>query len=638
MLPRIARPRDLVAPAAVTGLPGGGEGEEVPMAPGGRKEGRLGRWWRRWGGAHRRGRDAGLRFVYSDHYALGPVFAGLDTRRGQRILSFLDAQKVLRRGRLYRPRRIPVRELLRVHDEAYLRSLETAEGLARATGIPIGAERVDEILRAERAMAGGTWLAARRALREDRIFVNLGGGLHHAGRDRGQGFCLFNDVAVAIAALRARGFAGRVLVVDLDLHDGEGTRSIFAEDAGVHTYSVHNRTLRRDEAVESTSIELGSGVDDATYLRTLEGSLPSLIERFDPELAFYVAGTDVAEDDRFGDWEVSAEGIVERDRRVTGWLRGGDRRRHLVLVLGGGYGENAWRPSARFLAEWALGRRVEPPVTENLPLKEYRRLARHLGEPLLGRERPQGPGWRLTADDLPGLQRQATPRVLGAFGLYEIELALERLGLLDKVRALGHESLRLEADLDHPLGHTLRLVSTEPARQVVLELRGRIDAAQIRGLRLLSVEWLLAQNPGADFPRHRPELPGQRHPGTGLLRDVAALLVLGAERMGLDGVCFVPSHVSLVLLSWPHARAVEPEVEARLQALFETLGERPFREALRLIEEGRVREVSTGEAFRWEPAPVLMPVGRRARAWLGNGQRRRRVEEVRARLEYEISP
>ena len=120
---------------------------------------------------------------------------------------------------------------------------------------------VEATLDLQRLMAGGTIQATRLALRTGGIAVHLGGGFHHAMPDAGLGFCVFNDVAVAIRRLRGRGFAEPVLVVDLDLHDGNGTRRIFADDPTVHTFSIHNDHWGDTEAVASTSIALGPGVE-----------------------------------------------------------------------------------------------------------------------------------------------------------------------------------------------------------------------------------------------------------------------------------------------------------------------------------------------------------------------------------------
>ena len=167
-----------------------------------------------------------VQWVYSDRYNLDMSFPTADALRSQRLVSYLEREGILRSGDLHRARRTTMRHLLRVHDLNYLRSLETAKGISRVLGMPIDQGQIDELLLWQRAMVGGTMLAARLALRDGITLVNLGGGLHHARADRGQGYCLFNDVAVAIHFLRGRWlFHERILVVDLDVHDGDGTRS-----------------------------------------------------------------------------------------------------------------------------------------------------------------------------------------------------------------------------------------------------------------------------------------------------------------------------------------------------------------------------------------------------------------------------
>ena len=149
---------------------------------------------------------------------------------------------------------------------------------------------IEKTLDLQRLMAGGTIQAVRLAMRTGGIAVHLGGGFHHALPDAGAGFCVFNDVAIAIRRLRARGFLAPILVVDLDLHDGNGTRRIFAEDPSVHTFSIHNDHWGETDALASTAIALGGGVEDATYLAALRDALPPVVESLRPGLVIYVAG------------------------------------------------------------------------------------------------------------------------------------------------------------------------------------------------------------------------------------------------------------------------------------------------------------------------------------------------------------
>jgi len=173
----------------------------------------------------------------------------LDPERSARIFSFLrDAGLVLRR-RLHRPLPATFAELRAAHDDDYLERLQQPGALTPVVGFAIPDRAEQALIAVEREMTGGTLLATRLARASGGIAVNLGGGFHHAHRDRGRGFCILNDVAAAVRAQRAQGFHGRILVVDLDLHDGDGTRSIFAADATVHTYSVHNQNWDDSPAV-----------------------------------------------------------------------------------------------------------------------------------------------------------------------------------------------------------------------------------------------------------------------------------------------------------------------------------------------------------------------------------------------------
>jgi acetoin utilization deacetylase AcuC-like enzyme len=203
---------------------------------------------------------------------------------------------------------------------------------------------------AERACrsVGGTVLAARAALKGGSIAANLAGGTHHAHPDRGSGFCVFNDVAVA-ARLMQREHAVhhpnsprrtlQVAVIDLDVHQGDGTARIFADDKSVFTLSVHgakNFPVRKQTS--DCDIGLPDGCQDDAYLQALEQGLAQLEQRFEPELVFYLAGADPHECDRLGRLAVSDDGMQARDRRVFDWAF--QRRVPLVMTMAGGYGHD----------------------------------------------------------------------------------------------------------------------------------------------------------------------------------------------------------------------------------------------------------------------------------------------------------
>lgn len=577
--------------------------------------------WRERLGLARRPRLPPLFFDRAYTFAL-PA-SPLDPLRGEKVITALGLMGLLRKGGVIAPPPASLRDLLRVHDREYLEALGDNAAVERAFGFPLNDLQRERALVVQRAMTGGTLAAARRALVDRALTVNLGGGLHHARRDRGQGFCLFNDIAVAIAALRRGGFAGHVLVVDLDLHDGDGTRSLFATDPSVYTYSLHNRHWDEPAAVGNTAIELGSGVDDATLLAKLRETLPPVLAAQQPELVFYLAGCDPAADDALGDWKLSAEGMLARDRFVIELLRGADAiastRREappIVVTLAGGYGDRAWRYTARFLAWLAAGeaRDIEPPPDDEVLIARYRSIARLLSTAELSGEEP-GAGddsWGLTQEDLLGSLEEspADSRLLGYYTPHGVELVLESSGIFDRLRDLGYEQPALDFDLASS-GHMVRIWGGRDRRDLLAEIRMRRDRQALPGFELLAIEWLLLQNPRARFTAERPPLPGQRHPGLGMLRDVIALLVQVCHRLHLDGITYTPSHFHLASQSTKYLRFREPSDAALFDALKTAVAGLPLAEQARRVDAGEVVDPQTAAALRWRPMPMLLVVSPR---------------------------
>jgi acetoin utilization deacetylase AcuC-like enzyme len=192
-----------------------------------------------------------------------------------------------------------------------------------------------------RASVFGTVLAARAAL-EDGVAGNLAGGTHHAYADRGTGFCVFNDIAVAARVLQSEGLIERALVVDLDVHQGDGTAAIFAGDDSVFTFSMHGaKNFPFHKQRSSLDVELPDGCGDSEYIARLERHLPDLLACARPDIVFFQAGVDPLEGDQLGRLRLSLDGLRRRDRIVATAAR--DAGAPLVLTLGGGYA----RPIAR---------------------------------------------------------------------------------------------------------------------------------------------------------------------------------------------------------------------------------------------------------------------------------------------------
>jgi acetoin utilization deacetylase AcuC-like enzyme len=578
-------------------------------------------------------------FVYSGRYVMEVGGIPHDPRRGENVLTFLAMEGLLRRGGLRWPREASIEALARIHTGDYLDSLLAPGGLLRIVGLRLSEADGDRLLGVQRAMVGGTLLATRLALASRRPAVNLGGGLHHAHADHGNGFCIFNDVAVAIADSRQRGFGAPVLVVDLDLHDGDGTRALFARDPSVYTYSVHNQDWDDAPAVASTAIPLGGEVGDEAYLATVRETLPEVISSFRPGLVYYLAGCDPAADDALGNWRITPAGMLARDRFVLSRLHRLAGGVPLVIVLAGGYGSEAWRYSARAFA-WLLsgGQTIEPPSSVEITLRRYRHLASLLGPADLTREGDDG-DFQLSAEDLLPRAAAAAPpnRFLGYYSTHGIELALERYGYLARLRTLGfHPNLVFQ--LDHPAGQTLRIFGDDEQRELLVELRLRVDHRTVPGLALLFVEWLLLQNPRAAFEADHPPLPGQQHPGLGLLQETTALLVLVCDRLGLDGVAFVPSHYHLAHQSERYLRFLEPADEGRFRALCGALRGLPLAAASRAVAEGRVVDADSGRPVEWQPTPMVLPVGERLKERVEGEDYERQAAAAAARHRFRLVP
>ena len=235
------------------------------------------------------------------------------------------------------PERASDDELRRVHDAGYVDAVSRGTLDARAQrriGFPWSPAMVER----SRRSAGATLAACRSAL-DAGVGINLAGGTHHAHRDHGEGFCVFNDAAVAARAMQAEGRARRVLVVDLDVHQGDGTAAIFDGDAEVVTLSVHGRqNFPFRKAASAIDVELDDGTGDDAYLATLATVLPRAIDRARPDLAIYLAGADPYAGDRLGRLALSKAGLAERDRTVL------DRLAALgipvAVAMAGGYAED----------------------------------------------------------------------------------------------------------------------------------------------------------------------------------------------------------------------------------------------------------------------------------------------------------
>jgi len=255
-------------------------------------------------------------------------------------------------------------ELALVHSPAYVAAISDGSidpKLMREIGFPWSPQMAE---RARRSV--GATIAACRAAFADGVAANVAGGTHHAGADRGAGFCVFNDAAVAARLLQAEwGRTHRrplpVAIVDLDVHQGNGTARIFRGDPSVFTLSLHgqkNFPFRKEAG--DLDVELPDGCADDDYLSALEQALAQLEQRFEPGLLIYLAGADAHEGDRLGRLNLTWDGLEARDRRVFDWAW--QRRIPLAFAMAGGYGVriedtvqaqlNTFRVAAQYARRW----------------------------------------------------------------------------------------------------------------------------------------------------------------------------------------------------------------------------------------------------------------------------------------------
>ena len=228
-------------------------------------------------------------------------------------------------------------ELLRAHDADYVERIVSgclSHEEQRAIGFPWSPAMVER----SRRSAGATLAACRTAWREG-IAANLAGGTHHAARDRGAGFCVFNDAIVAARAMQAEGLAQHVAIIDGDVHQGDGSASIAADDPSIFTLSLHGaKNFPFRKARSDLDVELPDGTQDAAYLEALEGALAEMFRRFSPDVAIYLAGADPYAGDRLGRLSLTRQGLAARDAMVLRTC--GERDIPLALAMAGGYAEN----------------------------------------------------------------------------------------------------------------------------------------------------------------------------------------------------------------------------------------------------------------------------------------------------------
>lgn len=276
-----------------------------------------------------------LKVAWSEHYVLPlPANHRFPMSKYELLPEQLLFEGTLTASNFFKPDSAALTDILAVHDSHYwerLSALSLSSQEIRRTGFPMTRQVVER----EVVIVQGTVECAYHALRHG-VSMNIAGGTHHAFTNRGEGFCLLNDIAIAARHLLTHRLARQLLIVDLDVHQGNGTAQIFRNDPRVFTFSMHGAN-NYPMIKESSDLDIGLSdyTDDSFYLKTLEVNLHHLLDRVQPDFIFFQSGVDVLATDKLGKLSLTREGCKQRDRIVLKAAK--ENRIPLVASMGGGY-------------------------------------------------------------------------------------------------------------------------------------------------------------------------------------------------------------------------------------------------------------------------------------------------------------
>jgi acetoin utilization deacetylase AcuC-like enzyme len=276
-----------------------------------------------------------VKAFYSDHFVL-PLPEGhkFPMAKYSRLRERILAEGIVAPEDLHEAPLASLDDLRLVHDPGYVDAVANGTvrpEIQRRIGFPWSPQMVE---RSRRSV--GATIAAARAAVDDGMAANLAGGTHHAFADRGEGFCVFNDVAVGVRVLQRNGHANRMAIVDLDVHQGNGTAAVFSGDPSVFTFSMHgDKNYPFKKEVSDLDVPLADGTGDDEYLSLLRTHLPDVLNRHQPDFVFYLAGADPFEGDRLGRLKMTIEGLRRRDEIVMEACT--KARLPVAISMSGGY-------------------------------------------------------------------------------------------------------------------------------------------------------------------------------------------------------------------------------------------------------------------------------------------------------------
>jgi acetoin utilization deacetylase AcuC-like enzyme len=509
---------------------------------------------------------------------------GLEPRRADFAAWWLREAGVAPERVFRRPHRISWENLARVHTADLLESLGRPEVVASIFAADPSDIPVDEVMTTVRLACGGTLAGARESLKTRVPALNLLGGFHHAAPSTAAGNCPVNDVAVAIATLRAEGFTGRVVVLDLDAHPPDGLAACLRDRDGVWIGSLSGSDWGAVDGADETV--LPAGCDDRTYLDAL-GALLGRMPR--PKLAFVIAGGDVLAGDRFGKLGLTLDGARSRDLLVAAELE----YVPTVWLPGGGYSRGAWRVLAGTGLAVGSGSREPIPAAYDPISARFERVSAELSPSALTET------GELSSEEIEeelGMRPRRRRVLLGFYTQAGIEHAFYRYGIFDHLERLGYRQLRAAFDAPGE-GERVRILGQTGGEEHVL-VEAVVDRRRVAGVDALYIHWLSLRNPRAQFSDRRPRLPGQEVPGLGLMTEIGTILALMAARLGLGAVVFRPAYFHTAFAARHVFQFVDPDRQGRFEALVRDLKDVPLLEATTAVSAGLVK--LDGQPYAWE--------------------------------------
>lgn len=282
--------------------------------------------------------------VFSSEYLIGVSTYGdhhsFDINKYKRIRDLLVAEKLLKKKHVIYPRPCSNADIRLVHTEKFIQQINDPIFVNQALKIEINSLWDNTVLEYFKAVCGGTIKAAVKAVKLNKPVFNLGGGFHHSQPDKAEGFCLLNDIAIAIKKLKSGGLIDKTLIVDLDYHQGNGNGLIFRDDTSVFTFSVHADHWVDIESATNCDVLISTDISDEDYIDIVHTNLEKIVDSFRPEIIFFVAGSDPYIKDDLADMKISREAMLNRNMAVLNISR--KLEVPLVILPGGGYGPNSW--------------------------------------------------------------------------------------------------------------------------------------------------------------------------------------------------------------------------------------------------------------------------------------------------------